>query len=122
MSVPELIDVDEKFALFSEHWRPKTLAELNGQEFKAVRICGEFPWHQHDVDEMFFAWKGEFDLEFRSGTISMKPGQLIVIPAGVEHRPVARSEAQIFLIEPIGTRNTGNLEDEAFTAPDRSFI
>jgi mannose-6-phosphate isomerase-like protein (cupin superfamily) len=120
--MPEVIDVTEKFALFSEHWRPKTIAELNGQEFKAVKIKGEFPWHHHDVDEMFFAWKGSFRLEFRDRSVEMRPGQLLVIPAGIEHRPVADEEAEIFLLEPIGTRNSGNLEDEIYTAPDRVKI
>ena len=118
----EPVDVTEKFALFSEHWRPKTIAELNGQELKAVKIQGEFPWHHHGVDEMFFAWRGEFELEFRNRTVAMKPGQLIVIPAGVEHRPVAEQEAEIFLLEPIGTRNTGDLVDDVYTAPERDRI
>jgi mannose-6-phosphate isomerase-like protein (cupin superfamily) len=117
--MPELVDVNEKFALFSEHFRPRTIAELNGQELKAVKIRGEFPWHHHDVDEMFFAWRGQFRIEFRDRSVEMRAGQLLVIPAGVEHRPVAEEEAEIFLLEPIGTRNTGNLEDETYTAPDR---
>ena len=74
----EPVDFEEKFAMFSEHWRPKTIAELNGQEFKAVKIKGEFPWHQHDVDEMFIAWRGSFRLEFRDRSVEMRSGQLIV--------------------------------------------
>jgi len=120
--MPEVVDVDGKFALFSEHWRPKTIAELNGQEFKAAKIKGEFPWHHHEVDEMFFAWRGTFRVEFRDHSVEMKPGQLLVVPAGVEHRPVAEDEAEIFLLEPIGTRNSGNLEDEIYTAPSRVRI
>jgi mannose-6-phosphate isomerase-like protein (cupin superfamily) len=120
--MPEMVDVNEKFALFFEHFRPKTIAELNGQELKAVKIRGEFPWHHHDVDEMFFAWRGQFRIEFRDRSVEMRAGQLLVIPAGVEHRPVADEEAEIFLLEPIGTRNTGNLEDETYTAPDRVRI
>ena len=122
MTNPEPVDVAEKFALFSDHWQPRTIAELNGQELKAVKIKGEFPWHHHDVDEMFFAWRGSFRLEFRDWSVEMRPGQLIVIPAGIEHRPVAGEEAEIFVLEPIGTRNTGNLDDEAYTAPDRVRI
>lgn len=118
----ELVDFAEKFALFSEHFRPKTLAELNGQEFKAVKIKGEFPWHHHDVDEMFIAWRGSFRIEFRDRAVQMRAGQMIVIPAGLEHRPVADEEAEIFLLEPIGTRNTGDVEDEIFTAPERVRI
>lgn len=120
--IPDPVDIDEKFALFSEHWRPKTIAELNGQELKAVKIKGEFPWHHHDVDEMFFAWRGGFRIDFRDRSVEMRPGQLLVIPAGVEHRPVAEEEAEIFLLEPIGTRNTGDVEDETYTAPDRVRI
>lgn len=112
-----LIDVADKFALFSEHWRPKTLVELNGQELKAVKIKGEFPWHHHDVDELFMVWRGRFRLEFRDRSVDLKQGQLIVVPAGVEHRPVAEEEAEIFLLEPNGTVNTGNVVDETYTAP-----
>lgn len=112
-----LIDVADKFALFSEHWRPKTLVELNGQELKAVKIKGEFPWHHHDVDELFMVWRGRFRLEFRDRSVDLKQGQLIVVPAGVEHRPVAEEEAEIFLLEPIGTVNTGNVVVETYTAP-----
>ena len=118
----ELVDIAEKFTLFSEHWRPKTIAELNGQELKLAKIQGEYPWHHHDVDEMFFAWRGSFRLEFRDHSVEMRPGQLIVVPAGVEHRPVADEEAEIFLLEPIGTRNSGNIEDETYTAPNRVKI
>ena len=118
----ELVDFADKFAKFSEHWRPKTIAELNGQEFKAVKIKGEFPWHSHDVDEMFIAWRGSFRLEFRDRAVEMRSGQLLVIPAGVEHRPVAEEEAEIFLLEPIGTQNTGDLIDETYTAPNRVRI
>jgi len=118
----EVVDVAEKFALFSEHWRPKTIAELNGEELKLAKIKGEYPWHHHEVDEMFFAWRGSFRLEFENHAIEMKPGQLIVVPAGVEHRPVAEEEAEIFLLEPIGTRNSGNIDDEVYTAPSRVRI
>ena len=120
--MPEVVDVAQKFTLFSEQWRPKTIAELNGQELKLAKIKGEYPWHHHDVDEMFFAWRGTFRLEFEDHAVEMKPGQLIVVPAGVEHRPVAEEEAEIFLLEPIGTRNSGNLEDAVYTAPSRVKI
>ncbi|HET7710240.1 MAG TPA: cupin domain-containing protein [Sphingomicrobium sp.] len=116
------IDVADKFARFAEHWRPRTLAELNGQELKAVKIKGEFPWHRHDVDELFMVWRGRFRLEFRDRSVDLREGQLIVVPAGVEHRPVADEEAEIFLLEPIGTLNTGNVLDETYTAPNRISI
>ena len=118
----ERIDIADKFARFSEHWRPKTLVELNGQELKAVKIKGEFPWHHHDVDELFMVWRGRFRLDFRDRSVALTEGQLIVVPAGVEHRPVAEEEAEIFLLEPIGTLNTGNIVDETYTAPQRVRI
>ena len=116
------IDIADKFALFSDHWRPKTLVELNGQELKAVKIKGEFPWHHHDVDELYMVWRGHFRLDFRDRSVELGEGQLIVVPAGVEHRPVAEQEAEIFLLEPIGTLNTGNVVDETYTAPNQVRI
>ena len=116
------IDIAEKFALFSEHWRPKTLVELNGQELKVAKIKGEFPWHHHEVDELFMVWRGRFRLDFRDRSVDLHEGQLIVVQAGVEHRPVAEEEAEIFLLEPIGTLNTGNFVDETYTAPQRVKI
>ena len=80
----EVVDVAQKFTLFSEHWRPKTIAELNGQELKLAKIQGEYPWHHHEVDEMFFAWRGSFRVEFRDRSVEMRPGQLIVVPADRE--------------------------------------
>jgi mannose-6-phosphate isomerase-like protein (cupin superfamily) len=120
--VTDPIDIAGKFATFAEHWRPKTLVELNGQELKAVKIKGEFPWHHHEVDELFMVWRGSFRLEFRDRSVDMSEGQLIVVPAGVEHRPVADEEAEIFLLEPIGTLNTGNIADATYTAPQRVRI
>ena len=114
----ERVSIAEKFALFSEHWRPKVVAELNGQELKLVKIEGEFPWHSHDVDEMFLVWRGRFMLEFRDRAVELAAGEFIVVPPRVEHRPVADEEAEILLLEPAGTRNTGDLVDETYTAPD----
>lgn len=114
----ERISIPEKFALFSEHWRPKVVAELNGQELKLVKIEGEFPWHSHEVDEMFLCWRGRFTLEFRDRAVELAAGEFIVVPSGVEHRPVAEEEAEILLLEPAGTRNTGDLVHETYTAPD----
>lgn len=112
------IPIDEMMARVQEHWRPKVIAELNGQEIKIVKIKGEFPWHCHaDADEMFMGWKGSFRLEFRDRVVHCGPGDIIVIPSGVEHRPVATEEAEILIFEPTGVRNTGNLIDERFTAP-----
>jgi mannose-6-phosphate isomerase-like protein (cupin superfamily) len=112
------IRLAEKFGQFSEHWRPKIAADLNGQEVRLVKIQGTFPWHNHpDGDEMFLVWRGRFRLEFRDGSADLGPGEFMVVPRGVEHRPVADEEAEIILFVPAGIRNTGNLVDEVFTAP-----
>ena len=114
----EKINLAEKFALISEHWRPKVVGELNGQEIKLVKIKGEFPWHRHEAeDEMFLAVKGDFCIEFRDKTIELKPGELVIVPRGVEHRPIAETETEVLLFEPKNVLNTGNMRDENFTAP-----
>ncbi len=114
----EKVNLAEKFALISEHWRPKVVGELNGQEIKLAKICGEFPWHQHESeDEMFLAVRGSFRIEFRDKTVELNAGDFLIVPRGVEHRPVAEEEAEILLFEPCGVKNTGNVEDENFTAP-----
>jgi mannose-6-phosphate isomerase-like protein (cupin superfamily) len=114
----EKINLDEKFALIGEHWRPKVVGELNGQEIKLVKIKGEFPWHHHEAeDEMFLAVKGSFRLEFRDKTVELSEGEFVIVPRGVEHRPVAEAEAEVLLFEPAQLLNTGNIIDEKFTAP-----
>lgn len=113
----EKVNLDDKFGRFSERWRPKVVAELNGQEVKLVKIMGAFPWHHHaDADEMFMVWRGRFRLEFRDRVLDLGPGELAVVPRGVEHRPVADEEAEILLFEPADVLNTGNVVDERFTA------
>lgn len=119
--MPDKINIDEKFSLFSEHWRPKIVAELNGQEFKLAKVKGEYPWHAHEEeDEMFFIWKGALELDFRDGeTVRLEAGEALVIPKGVEHRPRAEEECHIFLIEPANTKNNGNASvDEIYDAPN----
>jgi mannose-6-phosphate isomerase-like protein (cupin superfamily) len=114
----EKVRLAEAFAEINEHWRPKLVAELNGQEVKLVKFVGEFPWHHHEnEDEMFFAVHGTFRLEFRDKSIELAPGDFVVVPRGVEHRPVAEQEVEVMLFEPAGVRNTGNIVDEAYTAP-----
>jgi len=114
----DVVRIDDKFAAFDEHWRPKVVAELNGQEVKLVKIAGIFPWHSHaDEDEMFLVWRGRFRMELRDRSLELGPGEFLVVPRGVEHRPVAESEAEIILFEPAGVRNTGNRVDATFTAP-----
>jgi mannose-6-phosphate isomerase-like protein (cupin superfamily) len=113
------INLNEKFGLFNEHWRPKVVAALNGQAVKIVKAKGEFPWHHHDhEDELFLVWKGNFCVEFRDHVVSMGPGECVVVPHGVEHRTRADEEAEVICFEPTGVVNTGNLHDEAFTAPN----
>ena len=112
------INLDEKFALFTDHWRPKTIAALNGQEVKIVKVKGEFPWHHHDnEDEFFMVWKGVFRVEFRDRIVALEPGECIVVPRGTEHRTCADEEAHILCFEPAATLNTGNIRDAEFTAP-----
>ncbi len=109
----------EKFALIHEHWRPKVVAELNSQELKLVKFAGVFPWHQHErEDELFLVWRGQMTIEFRGHNVTLQAGEFCVVPRGVEHRTRAVAEAEVLVFEPAQTRNTGNVEDNAFTAPN----
>jgi mannose-6-phosphate isomerase-like protein (cupin superfamily) len=117
------ISLDEKFALFDERWRPKTIAALNGQEVKLVKVKGEFPWHHHaNEDEFFMVWKGQFRVEFRDRVVTLGPGECVVVPRGTEHRTCADEEACILCFEPAETLNTGNIRDAAYTAPRGAVI
>jgi mannose-6-phosphate isomerase-like protein (cupin superfamily) len=117
------ISLDEKFALFDERWRPKTIAALNGQEVKLVKVKGEFPWHHHaDEDEFFMVWRGQFRVEFRDRVVTLGPGECVVVPRGIEHRTCADEEACILCFEPAETLNTGNARDATFTAPKGAVI
>lgn len=108
----EKINLAEKFAKISEYWKPYIAAELNGQLVKLDKLKGEFVWHHHEnEDEMFLVVKGEFRIEFRDRIAHLKEGEFIVVPRGVEHRPVADEEAWILLFEPGTTLNTGNVEN-----------
>ena len=114
----EKVNLAEKFALINEHWRPKVVGELNGQEIKLVKFIGEFPWHHHEhEDEMFLAVKGSFHIEFRDKIVELTPGEFVIVPHGVEHRPVAEMEVEVLLFEPKNVLNTGNIADAQFTAP-----
>ena len=115
----EKVALAEKFASFREHWRPKIVGELNGQEVKVVKFKGEFLWHHHEhEDEMFLVWRVRMRVEFRDHVIELEPGEFLVVPRGIEHRTVAENETEVVLFEPAATRNTGNISDERFTAPD----
>ena len=114
----EKINLSEKFALIKEHWRPKVVGELNGQEVKLVKFCGAFPWHHHEYeDEMFMALRGSFRIEFRDKTVELAEGEFVIVPRGVEHRPIAESEVEVLLFESKNVLNTGNVKDNKFTAP-----
>jgi mannose-6-phosphate isomerase-like protein (cupin superfamily) len=109
----EKINLAEKFSLFSEHWSPKIVGELNGQQVKLVKFQGEFVWHQHEhEDELFYVVQGAFNMEFRDKTITLNEGEFLVVPRGVEHRPVAENEVYVMLFEPATTLNTGNVINE----------
>jgi mannose-6-phosphate isomerase-like protein (cupin superfamily) len=111
-------DITRKFAEFAEHWRPKVIAALNGQELKIVKVQGVFPWRFHETcQEMFLVWKGRFRVEFRDHVVEMGPGEFVVVPAGVEHRTAADWEAEVLIFEPAATLNTGNVVDSVYTAP-----
>jgi len=103
------INIQEKLSRFSDHWHPRIVGELNGQHVKLVKFQGEFVWHRHEEeDELFFVVDGAFDIEFRDKTVRVKAGEFLIVPRGVEHRPVAEEEVSVMLFEPAGTRNTGD--------------
>ena len=109
----EKVNLKEKLALFNAHWQPKIVGELNGQLVKLVKFQGPFVWHSHEAeDEMFFVVAGRFRMEFRDRDVWLEAGEFIIVPRGVEHRPVAEEEAQVLLFEPATTLNTGNVQDE----------
>jgi mannose-6-phosphate isomerase-like protein (cupin superfamily) len=107
------INLDEKFGLFKEHWRPKIIAAVNGQEVKIIKVKGEFVWHHHANEDAFFmVWKGKFRVEFRDRVVELGPGECVVVPRGIEHRTCADEEAQVLCFEPAGVINTGNVESD----------
>jgi mannose-6-phosphate isomerase-like protein (cupin superfamily) len=112
------VNLAEKLAGIADHWRPRVVAALNGQEVKLVKFRGEFVWHKHDAaDELFLVVAGRFRMEFRDRTVELSAGELLVVPRGVEHRPVADAEVSVLLFEPAGVRNTGDVYDPVLTAP-----
>lgn len=114
------IDLAQKFSLFSKHWCPKIVAELNGQHVKLVKFQGQFVWHSHEhEDELFYVVRGSFHMEFRDRTVTLRTGDMIVVPRGTEHRPVADAEVEVMLFEPASTVNTGTAGgDKTVAAPD----
>ena len=103
------INLASKLAQFSEHWQPRTVAQFNDNDIMLVKVQGEFVWHKHDdTDDFFMVLKGTLAIQLRDRTVSLGPGELFVVPKGVEHRPVAEEEVHLLLIEPTGTPNTGD--------------
>jgi mannose-6-phosphate isomerase-like protein (cupin superfamily) len=115
---PETVNLARSFDQIQEHWRPRIAAEVNGQAVKLVKFKGEFVWHSHaEADELFYVVEGEFVMQFRDRNVTLRQGEFIVVPRGVEHRPVAEHEVAVMLIEPGELRNTGDVYDERLTAP-----
>ena len=119
LNMTEAINLAQKLATFADHFSPRTVTQFNDCDVMVVKVKGPFVWHKHDdTDDFFLVLKGELDIELRDRTVTLKPGELFVVPKGVEHRPVAREEVHLLLIEPTGTPNTG----DATTAAARQVI
>ena len=113
------VNLAEKFALFSEHWTPKIITELNDYQIKIVKVKGDFVWHDHsDTDEFFLVIEGTLFIEFENETMELNAGELYVVPKGVQHRPFAKSECKVMLIEPRGIVNTGEVDSELTASND----
>jgi mannose-6-phosphate isomerase-like protein (cupin superfamily) len=107
--VNDAVDIADKLSLVSKHWSPKVVARLNDYEIKVVKLQGEFVWHTHDdTDELFLVVSGELRIQLRDGDVVLRPGQLFVVPRGIEHCPIADGEVHAVLIEPVGVVNTGD--------------
>jgi len=113
------INLDEKFGLFTEQWQPRVIAEMNDYQFKIVKLEGDFIWHDHkDTDETFIVIEGTLRIDFRDGAVEIGPGEMFVVPRGVEHKPYAEREVKLMLIEPRGVKNTGEEGGELTAAND----
>jgi mannose-6-phosphate isomerase-like protein (cupin superfamily) len=109
----QAVSINKKLSQFNDYWNPRIIAELNGQQVKAAKLKGEFVWHQHDnEDEMFLVIKGKLKIEFRDKIVEINEGEFIVVPRGVEHKPIADNEVELLLFEPASTLNTGNIRNE----------
>ena len=108
----EKVTLSEKLAQFDDYWHPRIVGELKNQHVKVVKLKGEFVWHHHDEeDELFLVLKGSLVIEFRDRDILLNEGEFLIVPKGIEHRPVAENECWLMLFEPAGTLNTGNVQD-----------
>lgn len=113
------VNLAEKLSQITDFWKPRILCELNGQELKLAKVRGTFVWHHHEnEDELILCLSGCFRIQLRDGSVELEAGEFCVVPKGIEHRTSADDEAHLLIFEPIGTRNTGNVEDPAFTAVD----
>jgi mannose-6-phosphate isomerase-like protein (cupin superfamily) len=113
------INLSEKLSQITEYWKPRILCELNGQELKLAKVRGTFVWHRHEnEDELIMCLSGRLQIEFRDGSTELGGGEFYVVPRGIEHRTSAEGEAHLLVFEPIGTRNTGNVQDPKFSAVD----
>lgn len=120
MPTPDPVNLQQAFATFAEHWSPRIAADLNGQQVKLVKFKGAFDWHHHEhEDELFLVHKGSFVMEFRDRRVTLREGELLVVPRGMEHRPVADEEVEVILFEPATTLNTGNVCSERTVADPR---
>ena len=118
----ESINLNHKFKLFSDNWSPKVIAEMNDYQFKLIKINGEFIWHSHDdTDEAFIVINGEFTIKFRDRKVDIKKGEMFIVPKGVEHKPIAKNECQIMVIEPKGVVNTCDKKSD-LTAKNNVWI
>jgi len=118
-----VVDLADKLGLFSEHWSPKVVARLNDYEIKLAKLKGEFVWHTHDdTDELFLVIEGVLTIQLRDGDVVLRPGQLYVVPRGVEHCPIADGDVAVMLIEPAGVVNTGRAEGDRTAAYDDSLL
>ena len=108
----ESVRISDKLAMIREYWDPKVIGELNGQHVKLAKVKGEFVWHRHqNEDELFFVLEGVLSLKFRDGAVTLRPGELFIVPRGVEHKPVAEGEVHLLMFEPASTLNTGDVRN-----------
>lgn len=118
----DVVNLTEKFSLITEQWDPKIIAQLNDYQVKIAKIQGEFVWHSHpETDEVFLVVNGKLTIYLRDGDLHLEPGEMCVIPSGVEHKPAAEEECQILMVEPAGTQNTGDAGGER-TVEDTAWI
>ncbi|TES03472.1 cupin domain-containing protein [Pseudomonas aeruginosa] len=118
-STTQAINFAAKLALFDDHWQPRVIAQMNDYQFKLVKIEGDFVWHSHaDTDETFIVLAGRLRIDFRDGAVHLGPGEMYVVPRGVEHKPFAEGEVRMLLVEPCGVRNTGDQGGERTAVND----